>query len=94
MDEEKNLPQVPKRKNTNSSLNASHSLRAVGVAYVLYLLYQIVRGYVEGGPEAPSLWLLILAIVTLGGGALVIVLLTVRELRKNREENGEDTKSP
>ena len=52
---------------------------------MLYQLYEVIRMYVEGGPEAPALWKLVLAIVVLGGGAGVIAFLTWRDWKSNQD---------
>ena len=59
-------------------------IRAVAVGYALYCLWQIIKMYMDGGEEAPSIWMLLLAIVVLGGGAVVIAILTVTKLLELR----------
>ncbi len=60
----------------HSKLNQALMFRIVAIGFVLYLLFQTVVGYVKGGPEAPSLTLLLVSIVVLGGGAALIGWLT------------------
>ena len=51
----------PSRRNPNNVL----TIRIMGVLFVLYMLAQIVQGYIAGGEDAPSLGLLLLAIVNI-----------------------------
>ena len=58
--------------------NATRALmfRLVAMGVVLYWLMQTVVAYFKGGPDAPSLTLLLVSIVVLGGGAVLIGWLT------------------
>ena len=58
--------------------NATRALmfRLVAMGVVLYWLMQTVVAYFKGGPDAPSLTLLIISIVVLGGGAALVGWLT------------------
>ena len=75
----------PTRRNPNSVL----TIRAMGVLFVLYMLAQIVQGYIAGGEDAPSLGLLLLAIAVLGGGAVFIGVLGWKEWKKGKAEEAE-----
>lgn len=62
-------------------------VRVLAVAYLGYSLWQIIQMYIEGGEQAPSLLLLILAIVVLGGGAVFITVATILKLKQLRDED-------
>lgn len=66
--------------------NTLLGIRALAVGYLIYCLWQIVKMFIEGGEEAPSIWLLLLAIVVLGGGAVWIAVMTILKLKQLREE--------
>lgn len=59
-------------------------IRIVAAGFALYMLYEIVMGYIQGGPEAPSLTLLILAILLLGGGAAAVLILGYRGWKQDK----------
>lgn len=60
-------------------------IRLIASAFVLYLLWGVIQGYIKGGPEAPSLTLLIVSIVLLGGGAIAVAITAYRTWKKARE---------
>ena len=86
MDEQNKQPETRTdfRKTNEATRAATFRLIAVGV--VLYWLFGIVKAYLQGGPEAPSLGLLIVAIVIMGGGSAVIGLLTWKNWKKAKAE--------
>ena len=86
MDEQKK-PQETRTdfRKTNDASRAA-TFRLVAIAVVLYWLFGIVKAYFEGGPEAPSLALLIVAVVVMGGGAALVGWLTWKNWKKAREE--------
>ena len=49
---------------------------------------ELVKAYRAGGEGAPSLGVLILGIVVLGGGAVLLCFLAWREWKKAKEESG------
>ena len=67
-------------------INRTLVFRGLAVGIVLYWLGDIVLGFFRGGPEAPSLLLLILSIVVLGGGAVFIALDAWELWKKSKEE--------
>ena len=86
MDEQNKQPETRTdfRKTNDATRVATFRLIAIGV--VLYWLFGIVKAYIQGGPEAPSLGLLIVAIVVMGGGSAVIGLLTWKNWKKAKAE--------
>ena len=58
--------------------------RLLAIAYVGYLCIQMVKTYTQGGPDAPSLGLLIAGIAVLGGGAVLLSIMTYREWKRNK----------
>ena len=86
MDEQNKQPETRTdfRKTNDATRVATFRLIAIGV--VLYWLFGIVKAYLQGGPEAPSLGLLIVAIVIMGGGSAVIGLLTWKNWKKAKAE--------
>ena len=86
MDEQNKQPETRTdfRKTNDASRVAMFRLIAIGV--VLYWLFGIVKAYIQGGPEAPSLTLLIVAIVVMGGGSAFIGWLTWKTWKKAKEE--------
>lgn len=74
-----------KNKNTADPKQAL-IFRLIASGLVLYWLLQIVRDYMAGGPEAPSTLLLVIACVFMGGGAVLIALLSIRTWKKAKEE--------
>ena len=69
------------QQNDQPPRNPSNTIafRLLAIGYVSYLCINVVKLYKAGGPEAPSLTGLILAIALLGGGAALLAILTYRE---------------
>lgn len=72
------------QNNQTSGGRFSHivALRCLAAGFVLYSLFDIVRGYFAGGEEAPSLLLLILSVLVLGSGGVYIALMAWKEWKK------------
>lgn len=60
--------------------------RLMAVALVLYWLYDIVRSYLAGGPDAPSTTLLILAIILMGGGSVFLAVISLILWNRQRKQ--------
>ena len=60
------------------------AFRVLAVGYVAYLCIQMVKTYTEGGPDAPSLPMLLAGIAVLGGGAIFLAVLTYKEYKRNK----------
>lgn len=61
----------------NSNYNPGNATRAMmfrllGMGMVLYWMMQTVVAYFKGGPDAPSLTLVIVSVIVLGGGAVFV----------------------
>ena len=67
--------------------------RALAVGYVLWMLKDVIKAYIAGGPEAPSTLLVVVATVVLGAGCIWIGFATYRqwkEMKKARWEYNEE----
>lgn len=64
--------------------NSAAAFRALAVGYVLYLCFQMIQIYLQGGPEAPSLLMLVLSVGFLFIGAIVLSIITYREWKRNK----------
>lgn len=87
MDEEKKDRQETSKSDFRRTRNANGvlSLRLTAILVVLYMLYQVIQSYRAGGEDAPSLTLLIIAIVVLGGGAAGLGYMSYRVWKKDKE---------
>ena len=64
--------------------NSAVMFRLLAVGYVVYLCIQMVQIYLEGGPDAPSLAILIISVAALGIGAAILGVLTYKEWKRNK----------
>lgn len=71
--------QVP--RNPNNTV----AFRVLAIGYILYMCFNIVKLYMEGGPEAPSLTALILGVGLLGGGAIFLAIISYKEWKRGKE---------
>ena len=60
------------------------AFRLLAVGYIGYLAVNIVKLYLEGGPEAPSLTAMIIGVALLGGGALFLAYLAYKEYKTGK----------
>lgn len=58
--------------------------RLVAVGYVLYMVWQCVQAYLKGGEGAPSLPAVIISCVVLGGGGILLGILSYRNWKTDR----------
>lgn len=53
-------------------------LYALGVYMLLKSLYDVIKGYLAGGPDAPSQLVLIVSLILMGGGSLLCLFFMYR----------------
>lgn len=81
--------------NSNKFKNPQGALtfRIIAIGFVLYMLGEMLVAYFKGGADAPSLTMVLIGAVVLGGGAVFVGLLTWKawkaETKKKDEENEE-----
>lgn len=63
----------PPKREFNPRSHAMIYLMAI--VYLVYLIFQIVKGYLSGGPDAPSFTMLIGGVALLGGGCILLGIL-------------------
>lgn len=83
------------RKSTQDRPNqAGNRIVLAGTVLLLlaYMLWTIVRAYLAGGPDAPTVKILLLGIAVLGGGILFaasyLISLLKQYLRKSEDTQG------
>lgn len=59
-------------------------VRLLAVGYVLYLCVSMVKLYLAGGPDAPSLPMLVLGLAVLGGGAIFLAVISYKEWKRGK----------
>lgn len=67
------------------SANSAMMFRILCICAVLYWLAELVVAYFRGGPDAPDLTLLIVAAIVLGGGAILVAILTWKAWKVEKE---------
>ena len=60
--------------------------RVLAIGYVGYLCINMVKLYLAGGPDAPSLTTLILGLAVLGGGAIFMAVVSYKEWKRSKVE--------
>ena len=56
--------------------------RLLAIGYVIWILKDLVQAYIAGGPEAPSLALLLGAIGVLGTGCVVLGIMSYQQWKR------------
>ena len=62
------------------------AFRVLAVGCVTYLCINMVKLYLAGGPDAPSLTTLILGLAVLGGGAIFMAVVSYKEWKRSKVE--------
>jgi len=70
---------MEQNKRNTSANPTTVFIRVIAAGFVLYSLWEIVSAFLKGGEDAPSLTLLLIAIVVLGGGGVFIALMAWKE---------------
>jgi len=80
------------RDNSNRPRNPDNyfMFKLLGAGYLLYLVYDIIKMYIAGGEDQPSVFLLVLSIVVLGGGAIFIAVHSFLQWRRHKREAAEE----
>ena len=76
----------PEAESTQPPRNPNNTVafRILAIGYITYLCVNIVKLYIAGGPDAPSLTALILGIAVLGGGAAFLGVITYKEWKTGK----------
>ena len=74
-----NANQAP--RNPNSIV----TFRVVAIGYIAYMCINMVKLYLEGGPDAPSLTAMIAGVALLGGGCIFLAVLSYKEWKRGKE---------
>lgn len=82
----KDLFQKKEKEERPVNVTTLVAVRLLAIGYCLYCVWQIAKMYIAGGEDAPSLWLLLLAIAVLGGGSVWVAIVTVRKVLQLKAE--------
>ena len=67
-----------------NSPQTGFGLRLMAAGVVLYWYYELILLYVQGGPEAPSLLMMILAGILMVGGAIFVGITSWQIYKKEK----------
>lgn len=59
--------------------NSIATFRVIAIGYIAYMCINMVKLYMEGGPDAPSLTALIAGVALLGGGCIFLAVISYKE---------------
>ena len=78
----------PKEQETKAPANPTNAMffRVLAVGYVLWIMKDLVKAYLAGGPEAPSLTTLLVACILLGGGCVFVVVMSIRQYKQMKRQ--------
>ena len=85
--DENRTPETGRREDFRkvNQANRAMGFRLLCIGVVLYWLGEMIVNYFKGGPDAPSLTLLIVASIVLGGGAALVAFLTWKTWKIEKE---------
>jgi len=75
---------MEQNRNNSGAFNLTVAIRVLAAGFVFYSLGEIILGFFKGGEDAPSLTLLLVSILVLGGGGAYVALMAWREYKKNK----------
>ena len=78
-----------KKPQSAEEMKRTIPFRLIAIAFLLYMLADIVIKYVQGGPDAPNLTMLLIAIVIMGGGSVLVGWLTWRNWKRAKKAEEE-----
>lgn len=64
--------------------------KLLAAGYLLYLLWDIIKMYMAGGADQPSVLLMVCSFVVLGGGAAYIGITSFAQWRRFKKEEQEE----
>lgn len=70
--------------------DAYFGFKLLASGYLLYLTWDIIKMYLAGGEDQPSVPLLIFSVLFLGGGAIFIAVSSFKMWRKYKQELAEE----
>ena len=76
--------QQTEEKRAPGNPNNTVMFRLLAIGYIAYMCYNMISLYIEGGPDAPSLTLLLVGVGLLGGGCVFLAFVTYREWKRNK----------
>lgn len=72
--------------------DAYFGFKLLAAGYLLYLTWDIIKMYIAGGEDQPSVPLLIISVLFLGGGAVFIAVSSFKMWRKYKKEMAEEAR--
>ena len=75
---EDDAPRVPKNPDN------IFIFRVVAVAYILYMVWKCIQAYLEGGEGTPSLPVVVLTCLILGGGSIALGIISYRKWKADK----------
>ena len=79
-----NKPQNTDENTPPRNPNNLAMFRILAIGYVSYLCFNMVKLYLTGSPDAPSLSTLIIGLVVLGGGVIFLAIISYQDWTRNK----------